>query len=123
MAGCAWFCCGVIAFYFINDPELAILLFHSLRLGMTLHTRTQYWPAIYVAEWGLAIALALLLDELTVNRFNRQRIKHSATLFAKRYYYGDQNRLVVMASIIMVTSLINVAVVGSRLPATYIWCG
>ncbi|MEZ9287956.1 signal transduction histidine-protein kinase/phosphatase UhpB [Vibrio lentus] len=125
MAGCAWFCLWVIAFYFINDPELAILLFpFSLRLGMTLHTRTQYWPAIYVAEWGLAIALALLLDEpqwLTV--LIASGLSIPATLFAKRYYYGDQNRhLLVMASIIMVTSLINVAVVGSHVPATYmVW--
>lgn len=125
MAGCAWFCLWVIAFYFINDPELAILLFpFSLRLGMTLHTRTHYWPAIYVAEWGLAIALALLLDEpqwLTI--LIASGLSIPATLFAKRYYYGDQNRhLLVMASLIMVTSLINVAVVGSHVPAVYmVW--
>ncbi|MFL7049498.1 signal transduction histidine-protein kinase/phosphatase UhpB, partial [Vibrio cyclitrophicus] len=125
MAGCAWFCLWVIAFYFINDPELAILLFpFSLRLGMTLHTRTHYWPAIYIAEWGLAIALALLLDEpqwLTI--LIASGLSIPATLIAKRYYYGDQNRhLLVMASLIMVTALINVAVVGSHVPAVYmVW--
>ena len=125
MAGCAWFCLWVIAFYFINDPELAILLFpFSLRLGMTLHTRTHYWPAIYIAEWGLAIALALLLDEpqwLTI--LIASGLSIPATLIAKRYYSGDQNRhLLVMASLIMVTAFINVAVVGSHVPAVYmVW--
>lgn len=125
MAGCAWFCLWVIAFYFISDPELAILLFpFSLRLGMTLHTRTHYWPAIYIAEWGLAIALALLLNEpqwLTI--LIASGLSIPATLIAKRYYSGDQNRhLLVMASLIMVTALINVAVVGSHVPALYmVW--
>ena len=125
MAGCAWFCLWVIAFYFINDPELAILLFpFSLRLGMTLHTRTHYWPAIYIAEWGLAIALALLLDEpqwLTI--LIASGLSIPATLIAKRYYSGDLNRhLLVMASLIMVTALINVAAVSSHVPAVYmVW--
>lgn len=91
---------------------------------MTLHTRTHYWPAIYIAEWGLAIALALLLDEpqwLTI--LIASGLSIPATLIAKRYYYGDQNRhLLVMASLIMVTAFINVAVVGSHVPAVYmVW--
>ncbi len=50
---CAWFCLWVIAYYFVNDPELAILLFpFALRLGVALHTRTAYWPTIYLSEWG-----------------------------------------------------------------------
>ncbi len=61
---CAWFCLWVIAYYFVNDPELAILLFpFALRLGIALHTRTAYWPTIYVSEWALTIALATLLEQ------------------------------------------------------------
>lgn len=122
MAGCSWFCLWVIAYYFINDPELAILLFpFSLRLGMTLHTRTRYWPAIYIAEWGLTIALALLLNEpqwLTV--LIASALSIPVTLLAKRYYYGDQNRhLLVMASVIIIMAFINLSAVGFHVSSIY----
>lgn len=123
MASCAWFCLWVIAYHFINDPELAILLFpFSLRLGMTLHTKTLYWPAIYIAEWGLTIALALLLDEpqwLTI--LIASGLSVPITLLAKRYYYGDQNRhLLIMASTIIITAFVNVSAVWFHFSSVYI---
>ncbi len=115
----------VIAFYFINDPELAILLSHSRSIGDDAAHSYTILARHLRCRVGLAIALALLLDEpqwLTI--LIASGLSIPATLFAKRYYYGDQNRhLLVMASIIMVTSLINVAVVGSHVPATYMVCG
>lgn len=125
MTGCAWFCLWVIAYYFISDPELAILLFpFALRLGITLHTRTSYWPAIYIAEWSLTIALALLLEEpqwLTV--LVASILSLPVTFIAKRYYYGSLNRhLLVMAGIITATAFINVLAVGAHVPSIYmVW--
>lgn len=122
---CAWFCLWVIAYYFVNDPELAILLFpFALRLGIALHTRTAYWPTIYVSEWALTIALATLLEQpqwLTVLIASVASIP--VTLIAKKYYYGDQNRhLAVMGIVIIITAFINVMAVGFHVPSVYmVW--
>ncbi|MEF1340427.1 signal transduction histidine-protein kinase/phosphatase UhpB, partial [Vibrio rotiferianus] len=92
MTGCSWFCLWVIAYYFVNDAELAILLFpFALRLGLTLHTRTKYWTTIYLAEWGLTVALALLLEQpqwLMV--LVASVLSIPVVYLAKRYYKGDQ---------------------------------
>ena len=122
---CAWFCLWVIAYYFVNDPELAILLFpFALRLGVALHTRTAYWPTIYLSEWGLSIALAMLLGQpqwLTVLIASIASIP--VTLIAKKYYYGDQNRhLAVMSVVIIISAFINVMAVGFHVPSVYmVW--
>ncbi|HHX8522223.1 TPA: signal transduction histidine-protein kinase/phosphatase UhpB [Vibrio diabolicus] len=122
---CAWFCLWVIAYYFVNDPELAILLFpFALRLGVALHTRTAYWPTIYLSEWGLSIALAMLLGQpqwLTVLIASIASIP--VTLIAKKYYYGDQNRhLAVMSVIIIINAFINVMAVSFHVPSVYmVW--
>ncbi|MDW2115624.1 signal transduction histidine-protein kinase/phosphatase UhpB [Vibrio sp. 1731] len=122
---CAWFCLWVIAYYFVNDPELAILLFpFALRLGVTLHTRTAYWPTIYLSEWGLSIALAMLLGQpqwLTVLIASIASIP--VTLIAKKYYYGDQNRhLAVMSAVIIISAFINVMAVGFHVPSvSMVW--
>ncbi|MBS9837116.1 signal transduction histidine-protein kinase/phosphatase UhpB [Vibrio alginolyticus] len=122
---CAWFCLWVIAYYFVNDPELAILLFpFALRLGAALHTRTAYWPTIYLSEWGLSIALAMLLGQpqwLTVLIASIASIP--VTLIAKKYYYGDQNRhLAVMSAVIIISAFINVMAVGFHVPSVYmVW--
>ncbi|MDF2154525.1 signal transduction histidine-protein kinase/phosphatase UhpB [Vibrio sp. CAU 1672] len=125
MTACAWFCLWVIAYYFVNDPEVAILLFpFALRLGITLHTRLLYWPAIYLAEWSLAIALAILLDQpqwLTV--LVASAASMPITLIAKKYYYGDHNRhLVVMGIVILINAFVNVMAVGFHVPSVYmVW--
>ncbi|MDG2609721.1 MASE1 domain-containing protein, partial [Vibrio parahaemolyticus] len=122
MTGCSWFCLWGIAYYFVNDAELAILLFpFALRLGLTLHTRTKYWATIYLAEWGLTVALALLLEQpqwlmLLVASF----LSMPVVYLAKRYYKGDQNQhLAVMAVVLLVTSCINVLAVGYHVQSVY----
>lgn len=122
MTGCSWFCLWVIAYYFVNDAELAILLFpFALRLGLTLHTRTKYWATIYLAEWGLTVALALLLEQpqwLMV--LVASVLSIPVVYFAKRYYKGDQNQhLAVMSVVLLVTSCINVLAVGYHVQSAY----
>lgn len=122
MAGCSWFCLWVIAYYFVNDAELAILLFpFALRLGLTLHTRKKYWATIYLAEWGLTVALALLLEQpqwLMV--LVASVLSVPVVYLAKRYYKGDQNQhLAVMAVVLLVTSCINVLAVGYHVQSVY----
>ncbi|MEX0333900.1 signal transduction histidine-protein kinase/phosphatase UhpB [Vibrio tubiashii] len=122
MTACAWFCLWVIAYYFVNDAELAILLFpFALRLGITLHTRSKYWVTIYLAEWGLTIALAMLLEQpqwlmVLVASVLSIPVVH----LAKKYYTGNQNQhLAVMAVVILITSCINVAAVGFHVESVY----
>ncbi|OAJ92587.1 signal transduction histidine-protein kinase/phosphatase UhpB [Vibrio bivalvicida] len=122
MTACAWFCLWVIAYYFVNDAELAILLFpFALRLGITLHTRTKYWAIVYLAEWGLTVALALLLEQpqwLMV--LVASVLSVPVVYLAKKYYHGDQNQhLAVMAVLILVTSCINVISVGFHVQSVY----
>ncbi|EGQ8173264.1 TPA: signal transduction histidine-protein kinase/phosphatase UhpB [Vibrio vulnificus] len=125
MTACAWFCLWVIAYYFVNDAELAILLFpFALRLGITLHTHTRFWPTIYLAEWGLTIALALLLDQpqwLMV--LVASVLSIPVVCLAKKYYRGDHNQhLAIMAVIIVITASINVLAVGFHVQSVYmVW--
>ncbi|KOO04236.1 signal transduction histidine-protein kinase/phosphatase UhpB [Vibrio nereis] len=125
MTACAWFCLWVIAYHFVNDPEMAILLFpFALRLGMTLHTRTIYWPAIYLAEWSLTFALAVLLDQPQwLTTLVASVLSIPVTFVAKKYYYGDLNRhVMIMAIVILVTAFFNVVAVGFHVPSLYmIW--
>lgn len=122
---CSWFCLWVISYYFVNDAELAILLFpFALRLGVTLHTAKKHWPAIYAAEWLLTISLALLLDQpqwLTVLAASAASIP--VTAMAVRFNYGAQSqRLLVQAAAIIVSSLINVAAVSSHVESpSLVW--
>ncbi|MCG9750024.1 signal transduction histidine-protein kinase/phosphatase UhpB [Vibrio brasiliensis] len=122
MTTCAWFCLWVIAYYFVNDAELAILLFpFALRLGITLHTHTKYWLTVYLSEWGLTIALAILLAQpqwLMV--LVASALSIPLVYVAKKYYTGDQNRhLAIMTFVIVITSCINVAVVGFQVESVY----
>ncbi|CAH8190050.1 signal transduction histidine-protein kinase/phosphatase UhpB [Vibrio aestuarianus] len=115
LLSCSWFCSWVIAYYFVNDPELAILFFpFALRLGITLHTPKYYWPAIYAAEWWLTVALAILMDQpqwLTVLAASAASIPLIAV--AQRYYYGSQQRrLSVMGVIIVLSALTNTLAVS-----------
>ncbi len=125
MTVCAWFCLWVIAFYFVNDAELAILLFpFALRLGITLHTHYKYWVTVYLAEWGLTAALALSLEQpqwLMVLFASAMSIP--VVHVAKRYYQGDQNQhLAVMGIILVITACINVLAVGAHVPSvSMVW--
>ncbi|MCP4957347.1 signal transduction histidine-protein kinase/phosphatase UhpB [Photobacterium aquimaris] len=111
---CSWFCLWVIAFYFVGDPALAILLFpFALRLGLTLHTAARYWLIIYIAEWGLIVLLAKVLKDLSWwPILIASGLSWPLLWCLRRYYYGDQWRqLLVMAVSIISTATINVVVV------------
>ncbi|WP_232370056.1 signal transduction histidine-protein kinase/phosphatase UhpB [Xenorhabdus lircayensis] len=120
---CWWFCLWVIAYYFVNDSELAILFFpFALRLGIVLHTPKRYWPTAYGAEWGLTICLALLMGQpqwFTV--LTASMVSLPIVWFASRYYCGSQwQRFTVMASVILATSIINVVAISNHNPALII---
>ena len=111
---CSWFCLWVIAFYFLVDPALAILFFpFALRLGITLHTASRYWVVIYGAEWGLILLLAKALNDLPWwPILIASGLSWPILWYARRYYYGDQWRqLLVMAAVIISTAIINVVMV------------
>ncbi|CDG21154.1 Sensor protein uhpB [Xenorhabdus poinarii G6] len=112
---CWWFCLWIIAYHFVNDFELAILFFpFALRLGMALHTPKRYWITLYGAEWGLTICLAFLMAQpqwLTV--LTASMISFPLIGFANHYYCGSQwQRFVIMAGIILATSIINVVAIS-----------
>ncbi|AOM40373.1 signal transduction histidine-protein kinase/phosphatase UhpB [Xenorhabdus hominickii] len=114
---CWWFCLWVIAYYFVNDSELAILFFpFALRLGIVLHTPKRYWPTIYGAECWLTIGLALLMGQpqwLTILMASIASLP--LVWFACRYYGGSQwQRFAVMMGVILATSIINVVVVSNH---------
>ncbi|MDR0218260.1 MAG: signal transduction histidine-protein kinase/phosphatase UhpB [Enterobacteriaceae bacterium] len=116
---CWWFCLWVIAYYFVNDSELAILFFpFALRLGIALHIPKRYWPTLYGTEWLLTIGLALLMRQpqwLTVLTASIASLP--IVWVACRYYHGNQwQRLVVMAMVIAVTSIVNVISVINHNP-------
>lgn len=122
MTACAWFCLWVIAYYFVNDAELAILLFpFALRLGLTLHTRTLYWLAIYLAEWSLTIALAILLNQPQWLMVLIASILSIPLIYlAKFHYRGDQNRrLMIMVIIILIAACTNCIAVGFHVQTPY----
>ncbi|MCG6211646.1 signal transduction histidine-protein kinase/phosphatase UhpB [Vibrio furnissii] len=122
MSCCAWFCLWVIAYYFVNDPELAIVFFpFALRLGLALHTRNSYWPALYASEWVLTIALAVLLEQPQWSMVLLASVSSlPVTWFFKRYYYGEQwRRLSVMGALILLTSLINVLAISAHVSSIY----
>ncbi|MDC9593865.1 signal transduction histidine-protein kinase/phosphatase UhpB [Xenorhabdus sp. IM139775] len=114
---CWWFCLWVIAYYFVNDSELAILFFpFALRLGIVLHTPKCYWPVVYCSEWGLTICLALLMSQpqwLTVLAASIASLP--LVWFASHYYCGSQwQRFAVMAGLILTTSMINVVAISNH---------
>ncbi|MDC9588667.1 signal transduction histidine-protein kinase/phosphatase UhpB [Xenorhabdus sp. XENO-10] len=116
---CWWFCLWVIAYYFVNDSELAILFFpFALRLGIALHTPKRYWMTIYGAEWKLTICLALLMGQpqwLTV--LTASIASFPLVWFACHYYCGSQSqwqRFAVMAAVILVASIINVLAISNH---------
>ncbi|WP_230578215.1 signal transduction histidine-protein kinase/phosphatase UhpB [Xenorhabdus bovienii] len=120
---CCWFCLWVIAYYFVNDPELAILFFpFALRLGIVLHTPKHYWPTVYGAEWWLTICLALLMGQpqwLTVLTASIASLP--VVWVASCYYRGSQwQRLAVMAMVITATAIINVVAVSNHNPSLII---
>lgn len=122
MAACAWFCLWVVAYYFVNDPELAIFFFpFALRLGIALHTRHRYWLAIYSVEWGITVSLALLLNHpqwLTALFASAMSIP--VTWVAKHYYYGQQwRRFGIMAVLIIATSGLNLIAVNHHISSLY----
>ncbi len=103
---CWWFCLWVIAYYFVNDLELAILFFpFALRLGIALHIPKRYLPVLYGTEWLLTIGLALLIRQpqwLTV--LTASIVSLPIVWIAGRYYRGNQwQRLSVMVFVIVVT--------------------
>lgn len=110
LLSCSWFCLWVIAYYFVNDPELAIFFFpFALRLGTALHSPQRYWPAIYGAEWWLTIALAMLMEQpqwLTVLAASIATLP--LNLLAQRYYHGSQwRRFIVMGGLILASAIVN----------------
>ncbi|WP_092509267.1 signal transduction histidine-protein kinase/phosphatase UhpB [Xenorhabdus mauleonii] len=114
---CWWFCLWVIAYYFLNDSELAILFFpFALRLGIVLHIPKSYWPTIYGAECGLTICLALLMGQpqwLTVLTASIASLP--IVWFASHYYCGTQwQRFAVMMSVILASAIINVVAVSNH---------
>ncbi|CCW30147.1 signal transduction histidine-protein kinase/phosphatase UhpB [Xenorhabdus nematophila] len=116
---CWWFCLWVIAYYFVNDSELAILFFpFALRLGIVLHTPKHYWPMVYGAECSLTICLALLMGQpqwLTVLTASIASLP--VMWFASRYYGGAQwQRFVVIIGVILATSVINIVAVSNHNP-------
>ncbi|WP_426577527.1 signal transduction histidine-protein kinase/phosphatase UhpB [Xenorhabdus stockiae] len=120
---CWWFCLWVIAYYFVNDLELAILFFpFALRLGIALHIPQKYWPTLYGTEWLLTIGLALLMKQpqwLTV--LTASVVSLPIVWAASRYYCGNQwQRLAVMALVIVITSIVNVISVINHNPAVTI---
>ncbi|MBC8953680.1 signal transduction histidine-protein kinase/phosphatase UhpB [Xenorhabdus sp. PB62.4] len=120
---CWWFCLWVIAYYFINDSELAILFFpFSLRLGIVLHTPKHYWPTVYSAEWVLTVCLTLLMGQLQwLTVLTASIASLPVVWFASRYYFGSQwQRFTVMISVILVTSLINVVAISNHSSALII---
>ena len=125
LISCSWFCLWVISYYFVNDPELAILFFpFALRLGITLHTSPRFWACSYIAEWLLTIALAMLLEQpqwLTI--LGASLLSIPVTWLTKRYYFGTQwRRLVVMSTVILSTAFINVLAVSSHVSSIYmVW--
>ncbi|OBU34490.1 signal transduction histidine-protein kinase/phosphatase UhpB [Photobacterium kishitanii] len=111
---CSWFCLWVIAFYFVGDPALAIILFpFALRLGITLHTASRYWIIIYAAEWGLILLLSKVLNDLPWwPILMASGLSWPLLWYGRRYYYGEQWRqLLVMAVVILSTASINIAMV------------
>lgn len=113
---CSWFCLWVISFYFLVDPALAILFFpFALRLGITLHTASRYWVMIYCAEWGLILLLAKALNDVPWwPILIASGLSWPILWYARRFYYGDQWRqLLVMAAIIVSTAMINIAMVSA----------
>ncbi|WP_340614912.1 signal transduction histidine-protein kinase/phosphatase UhpB [Xenorhabdus thailandensis] len=114
---CWWFCLWVIAYYFVNDSELAILFFpFALRLGIVLHTPKRYWTTIYSAEWGLTICLTILMGQLQwLTVLTASMASFPLVWFASRYYCGNQwQRFAVMAGIILTTSMINVVAISNH---------
>ncbi|MDX7992395.1 signal transduction histidine-protein kinase/phosphatase UhpB [Xenorhabdus littoralis] len=114
---CWWFCLWVIAYYFVNDSELAILFFpFSLRLGIVLHIPKHYWPTVYGAEWGLTICLALLMGQLQwLTVLTASIVSIPIIWFASHYYCGNQwQRFVVMVSVILATSIMNVVAISNH---------
>ncbi|CDG17423.1 signal transduction histidine-protein kinase/phosphatase UhpB [Xenorhabdus doucetiae] len=114
---CWWFCLWVIAYYFVNDSELAILFFpFALRLGIALHTPKRYWSVIYCSEWGLTVCLALLMSQpqwLTVLTASMASVP--LVWFARHYYCGSQwQRFAVMAGLILTTSMMNVVAISNH---------
>ncbi|CAG20731.1 signal transduction histidine-protein kinase/phosphatase UhpB [Photobacterium profundum] len=120
LISCSWFCLWVLSYYFIMEPELAILLFpFALRLGTVLHTPKRYWLAVYGAEWWLMVSLAILLDQPQwLSVIAASLISVPIIWFAQKYYYGSQwRRLCVMGVVIFSTALLNVLVFSSQIPS------
>ncbi|MEQ2024552.1 signal transduction histidine-protein kinase/phosphatase UhpB [Xenorhabdus szentirmaii] len=114
---CWWFCLWVIAYYFVNDSELAILFFpFALRLGIVLHTPKCYWLTVYVAEWGLTVGLALLMGQLQwLTILTASIASFPVVWFASRYYCGSQwQRFAVIICVLLLTSVINVLAVSNH---------
>ncbi|EKO3674127.1 signal transduction histidine-protein kinase/phosphatase UhpB [Vibrio metschnikovii] len=123
LIACTWFCLWVIGFYFVNDPELAILFFpFALRLGIALHCSHRYWPILYFTEWALTISLALLLAQpqwLTI--LIASGLSIPITAFAQRYYHGEQwRRLTVICLTIALCATLNTASVSFHVPSIYL---
>jgi len=122
LLSCSWFCLWVIGYYFIMEPELAILLFpFALRLGVSLHTPKAYWPAVYGAEWWLTISLAILLEQPQWFAVLAASIASIPVVwFAHKLHVGTQwRRLCVMAGVIVATSLLNVVAISSHGPSMW----
>ncbi|OTA20757.1 sensor kinase HrpX [Xenorhabdus beddingii] len=120
---CWWFCLWVIAYYFVNDSELAILFFpFALRLGIVLHIPQRYWPTVYGAEWALTICLVLLMGQLQwLTVLTASVASFPVVWFASRYYGGSQwQRFAVMVSVILATSFINVVAISDHSPVLMI---
>ncbi|MFM2481947.1 signal transduction histidine-protein kinase/phosphatase UhpB [Celerinatantimonas sp. YJH-8] len=59
---CSWFCLWAIAYYFLHDPVMAMLLFpFALRLGIIIHSPKAYWLPLYLIEWSIIAYLGLIL--------------------------------------------------------------
>ncbi|PHM69435.1 signal transduction histidine-protein kinase/phosphatase UhpB [Xenorhabdus kozodoii] len=117
---CWWFCLWVIAYYFVNDSELAILFFpFALRLGIALHTPKRYWMPLYGVEWGITVCLALLMGQLQwLTILTASMVSFPLVWFASRYYCGSQwQRFAVMAGIVVATSIINVVAISNHYSA------
>ncbi|AGH80931.1 sensory histidine kinase UhpB [Psychromonas sp. CNPT3] len=107
---CTWFCLWVLSYAFILAPEQAILLFpFALRLGLTLHSPMRFWPAIYLSEWLLMIALATVLNlPQWQMMFLLSLLSLPIIYIAKKHYVGEQwQRLSIMGVLVVLIATLN----------------